>query len=617
MAQKILDPNCWSLQDVFKSIYNVPVYQRPYSWDKEQVEVLMNDLWDAFTSDEKNEGYFTGNIIIYDKKDKIAGLITKYDIIDGQQRLTTFSLLLMVLYSKMMSFKEYKDASILMDVRSVLWKSVELQIRKDLRAIELNSIEKECFAKLYDCCFDTPTKIRKHCKEYKCASVFDGRIIKNFIDIWDFLEGKISKDDKVRYLYFADFILKYVQFVAIGAECPKTKVFSMFESINSKGKKLEDIDLIKTYIFSKLDEESYSIYLDKWGELIKRTQDHLYDYLYNYIKAYICFYRQNISVVNFKKICREELLAYADAKDIGTALKKLLDDMYERVEFYNMLNSTSSANKVIRNARFRFFYNLFVELNYQHPKALLLRILNDVNEGKLNKKDAVDVAVETIKYVMKFLSIDNRDSKDAISFFQNVMKDIYEHNGVRRNEIIDIIKAELLKQGMLPEKLKADIGSYDAYSQKQLTESLLALYESTETNEKNGKVKISYDQAYSIVNTFSETFSLDHLLVQTPEKDSKYKYYKDETTNLLVLKEGADFPADRVTNGMDYEMFKRLILNNIGNLRVYYRDKNSSRGNKMIMLPEYSDFCTYSQIKDRCSKIADVLIDYSLAPIEK
>jgi hypothetical protein len=249
--------------------------------------------------------------------------------------------------------------------------------------------------------------------------------------------------------------LKYVQFVAIGAECPKTKVFSMFESINSKGKKLEDIDLIKTYIFSKLDEESYSIYLDKWGELIKRTQDHLYDYLYNYIKAYICFYRQNISVVNFKKICREELLAYADAKDIGTALKKLLDDMYERVEFYNMLNSTSSAYKVIRDARFRFFYNLFVELNYQHPKALLLRILNDVNEGKLNKKDAVDVAVETIKYVMKFLSIDNRDSKDAISRHSN-KKSTHHSRDTKSHKSVLIRSRSKDKQAQNVDYLKED-----------------------------------------------------------------------------------------------------------------------------------------------------------------
>lgn len=101
-----------------------------------------------------------------------------------------------------------------------------------------------------------------------------------------------SKND---LLDFADYILQYIQFIVIEASCKENKVFSMFESINSKGKRLEEIDLIKTYIFSKLDESSYATYLNKWGELIIRTKDNLYDYLYNYIKAYISFYRQNIS----------------------------------------------------------------------------------------------------------------------------------------------------------------------------------------------------------------------------------------------------------------------------------------------------------------------------------
>lgn len=98
--------------------------------------------------------------------------------------------------------------------------------------------------------------------------------------------------------------------IAIEANCQANKVFSMFESINSKGKKLEEIDLIKTYIFSKLDESSYATYLDRWGQLIIRTNDNLYDYLFNYIKAFLCFYRQNISVDNFKTIVVRDMLSY-------------------------------------------------------------------------------------------------------------------------------------------------------------------------------------------------------------------------------------------------------------------------------------------------------------------
>ena len=51
MAGKTLDPHLWNLENLFKFMYDVPVYQRPYSWDKEQVEVLLNDILEAYRSD--------------------------------------------------------------------------------------------------------------------------------------------------------------------------------------------------------------------------------------------------------------------------------------------------------------------------------------------------------------------------------------------------------------------------------------------------------------------------------------------------------------------------------------------------------------------------------------
>lgn len=59
MAQKVLDPHMWNLETLFKLIYEVPVYQRPYSWDKEQVEILLNDIAEAYASEDKEEGYYT------------------------------------------------------------------------------------------------------------------------------------------------------------------------------------------------------------------------------------------------------------------------------------------------------------------------------------------------------------------------------------------------------------------------------------------------------------------------------------------------------------------------------------------------------------------------------
>ena len=122
MAGKVLDPHLWNLENLFKFIYNVPVYQRPYSWDKEHIDILLNDIIEAYKSESKNEGYYTGNIIVFDKNDKINGLITKYDIIDGQQRITSFTLILLALYTKSLSIGVSETDKTLSNIKEALWK---------------------------------------------------------------------------------------------------------------------------------------------------------------------------------------------------------------------------------------------------------------------------------------------------------------------------------------------------------------------------------------------------------------------------------------------------------------------------------------------------------------
>lgn len=612
MAGKTLDPHLWNLENLFKFMYDVPVYQRPYSWDKEQVEVLLDDIIEAYKSESKDEGYYTGNIIVYDKNDKINGLITKYDIIDGQQRITTFSLILLALYTLSISIGVDTNDKTLGNIKAALWKYVNRVYKKDLKAVTLNSIEKKCFSDLYDRCFDSPKTILSFCENYHCESRFDERVINNFKNIYEGIRIKISADDQNEILDFADYILQYIQFIVIEANCKANKVFSMFESINSKGKKLEEIDLIKTYIFSQLDEDSYGTYLDKWGELIIKTKDNLYDYLYNYIKAYLCFYRQNITIINFKSISKNELLKYFNEQNIAEAFKKMLDDMYDKVDYYNMLSSASDAYNLVKNNKFRFFFKIFTDISYKHPKALFLRTLIEYKEGKISKDDVVSIISETVSFMMKFLTISSRDSKDAITMFSGIMNDIYECGGVTKDIVINSIAAELIRQGIVSDKLKVDLNSMDAYEQnKKLTISLLSLYEAT-TTDASGNVKISYDQAYTILNSFSETFSLDHLLVQTPDATiDDFKYYKDEAGNVLVLKEGHDFPSD-IVSGMDYDTFTRKVLNRIGNLRIYYKDKNSGRQNTTIALKEYENFNTYGDVVNRGNDLIDTLINKCL-----
>lgn len=612
MAQKVLDSHMWNLETLFKLIYEVPVYQRPYSWDKEQVEILLNDIAETYTSKDKEEGYYTGNIIVYDVDDKVNGIISKYDIIDGQQRITTFSLILLSVYSLALISGAPETDTTIIRVKGALWKSLNRLYRKDLPVVTLNSIERKCFSDLFNKGFNDAEELEAFCRQYKTTSIFEDRVLKNFLYITERIKDTVVAQDYSSILDYADYLLQYVHFIVIEANCKRNKVFSMFESINSKGKKLEDIDLIKTYIFSKLDEEDYSTYLDKWGQLIVKTNDNLYDYMYNYIKAYLCFYRQNISAENFKIIAVRDMMPYYKVSTEKEAFMKLLDDMYNKVDYYIMLSNTDKANKLVRNNKFKFYYKIFTEVSYKHPKALFLRTLIEYSEKKITKDDVVDIVTGTVGFMVKFLTICDRDSKDAITMFSGIMNEIYEKKTVVEDDVVMALASEYLNKGITAEKLKTELQEIDAYNQnKKLTCALLALYEST--NVSKGNVTISYDQAYTLFDSFSDSFSLDHLLVQDPKvNDSNYKYYKDDATSTLKLKEGSDFPADSVVEGMDYDTFISRVLNKIGNLRIYYRDKNSGRQNTAIALKKYDSFNTYADIKNRGKDIANIIFDYCI-----
>lgn len=611
MAQKVLDPHMWNLETLFKLIYEVPVYQRPYSWDKEQVEILLNDIAEAYASEDKEEGYYTGNIIVYDVDDKVNGIISKYDIIDGQQRITTFSLILLSVYYLALISGVLETDMTINRVKGALWKILNRSYRKDLPVVTLNSIERKCFGDLFNKGFDDAKELEAFCRQYKTTSIFEDRVLKNFLYITERLKDTVVAQDSSSILDYADYLLQYVHFIVIEANCKRNKVFSMFESINSKGKKLEDIDLIKTYIFSKLDEGDYSTYLDKWGQLIIKTNDNLYDYMYNYIKAYLCFYRQNISVENFKTIAVRDMMPYYKVSTEKDAFMKLLDDMYNKVDYYIMLSDTDKANKLVKNNKFRFYYKIFTEVSYKHPKALFLRTLIEYSEEKITKDDVVDIVTGTVGFMVKFLTICDRDSKDAITMFSGIMNEIYEKKTVVKDDVVMALASEYLNKGITAEKLKAELQEIDAYNQnKKLTCALLALYESTNVSRN---VTISYDQAYTLFDSYSDSFSLDHLLVQDPKVNaSNYKYYKDDVTSTLKLKEGNDFPAGSVVEGMDYDTFISRVLNKIGNLRIYYRDKNSGRQNTAIALKEYDSFNTYADIKNRGKDIANIIFDYCM-----
>ncbi len=112
MANESIEGKAYQLKDIlateFEAYYQIPIYQRPYQWTKENCEKLLDDLFEDYEKDRESD-YFCGSLVLV-KSDPNSKTET-YDIVDGQQRLSTFILLakvLATLYSERLT-DESKD----------------------------------------------------------------------------------------------------------------------------------------------------------------------------------------------------------------------------------------------------------------------------------------------------------------------------------------------------------------------------------------------------------------------------------------------------------------------------------------------------------------------------
>ena len=94
-------PESLTIEAIFSnadSFYQMPIYQRPYSWDKDRVEQLWADIFEAYENHKENpsqdNNYFLGSLVVVKNKNGA------YDVVDGQQRITTLTILFCVLRFK-------------------------------------------------------------------------------------------------------------------------------------------------------------------------------------------------------------------------------------------------------------------------------------------------------------------------------------------------------------------------------------------------------------------------------------------------------------------------------------------------------------------------------------
>lgn len=238
-------------------LYQIPPYQRAYTWGKSEWEDLFNDLY------MNEKGYFLGSLICINQGQG------KNEVIDGQQRLTTLSILLISLYSKIQSLKNHCDISREQN-KNLVWLEDAIFI-DDLQSLRLKpSIQnnnlhdwQHLVGKEFD--IQLTTDVKKF-RTRKISRAYDF-----FINLLE--QNIITSDQQQSINRLFDFISKINSTNLIKIETDdEQSAFLLFESLNNRGVPLSAIDLIKNKLLSVLPND-----IDKnneeWQVLVKNIGD--------------------------------------------------------------------------------------------------------------------------------------------------------------------------------------------------------------------------------------------------------------------------------------------------------------------------------------------------------
>jgi hypothetical protein len=225
--------------------YEIPPYQRPYSWERENVDQLLQDVWEAYENAEQE--YFIGSLITIERE-----LDSLYEVVDGQQRLTTLNLILARLrdHIKDEAARAHLGNRIL--PRNVLTGEAE-KPRLTLRAKDQGFFRRHVLdaAPVSQNQIDSLEEPQRHLLEN--MGVTDA-----------FLAGK----DEATLKRFANYLLSRVYVVFVNTNSFKS-AYRLFNVLNARGLPLSNADLIKNALFAKLtDQSARSQDLeDRWIEL--------------------------------------------------------------------------------------------------------------------------------------------------------------------------------------------------------------------------------------------------------------------------------------------------------------------------------------------------------------
>ncbi len=239
----------------------IPEYQRPYAWGDEQTQTLFDDLWEFSVNDDKpkNSSYFLGCIVSFANEDG------EQEIIDGQQRITSFYLLLRAIYAKLekVETKQESDLYFLRQIGPLIWQKDRITGTVDrthclLTSRVISPEGNDALSKILATGEANPKAKDNYSKNYR-----------KFQELFD---QKSSEAPLAIFRFIADILDKAI-FLPITTNS-QDSALTIFSTLNNRGLPLSDSDIFKAKMYNRLPNATEKKdFIAKWQDLDERAND--------------------------------------------------------------------------------------------------------------------------------------------------------------------------------------------------------------------------------------------------------------------------------------------------------------------------------------------------------
>lgn len=407
----------------------IPVYQRNYDWKMEHCKQLYDDLVKVVRQNRKS--HFFGSIVSVQSE---TGTMEEFLIIDGQQRLTTISLLLLAIYHLLCSGKLTSQDHQLTD--KILKKYLIDEYEPEEKRIKLKPIKND--QKAFGILFEKDEE-----------RIPDSNLTINYQYFYDRIQrGELSVDE----LFDAICRLEIINISLNHEDNPQL----IFESLNSTGLDLSEGDKIRNYILMGIPNDLQTKFYEKYWNRIENYTD--YD-VSSFVRDYLSIKQQSTPNMNSVYPAFKKFVEDAEQADI----EPLLKDLLEYAKRYTILLRGGHSDERLNGCIYRLN-----RLSTSVTRPFLLEALRLRENGILSADELVEIFQFTESYLFR-RTICDLPTNALNKIFLLLHREIIRMDGSEENY------AEKFKYVLLSKKERARYPSDDEFAESMSTRNIYGM----------------------------------------------------------------------------------------------------------------------------------------------